>query len=181
MRVTTNSIDGSRVDFERGHVLGIELGTRISIPVAEAIADYINYLLPILRLTQWRVLLYDEAPDVEGAAAQMNSRTDTWDAGVWIADKFFDDNLMPDDWRSYVLIHEMVHLHFEQGWNYADDTIKRTMGEDAHETWKRAYREFMELGIDSLAYALVKLIPEKFTLPDDPAPVTKPKSRKRKT
>lgn len=158
-------MEGQEISFVRGQVRGVNIGKRISEPVALAIAEYLNYVLETIGLPQWRVHLYDDPPDKPEMSAMMNTRTDTYDAGVWLGDKFFDDNEMQGDLRTSVLIHEMLHLHFDQAWNFVGDTWDRAFGTEARELADRTFKEFMELGVDTLAHKLVEILPRKFELP----------------
>lgn len=164
--MTAEPYDGN-LTLKRGRVYGVNIGDRISVGRFERIADFLNYVITTLRLEQWVVYLYDEGDDTSGKTATMNSRTDTWDAGLWLGDKFFDDEKLDDEFRKVALVHEMLHLHFEQAWNFVEDSWDNMLGKEAREIAMRAFRERMETGIDALAWSVAKMMPRQFVLDED--------------
>jgi hypothetical protein len=138
-------------------------GSRISRARRKNIEDYIWYLQEELRLTDWFVVLHDDRPDDE-VTARVNTRRTQRVANLTLGDRFFNDDDVPDDLRMQVLVHELLHLHFEMAWHFAQDVFEAELSHISQGQAVETFRCNMELGIDQLAYALVDLIRRPFKL-----------------
>lgn len=134
---------------------------RIPEYVARAFNEYILEIAAILKVGDWVVVVNDDPPRDERAAASMNSLNGQQFAGVWLSDRMLDpkDPHMNDELRSQVLIHEVLHLHFESMWHFVESMTDNELGKQARSLFQHVYREKMEVAIDQLSWALVDYLP----------------------
>lgn len=138
-----------------GQIRVVGSNDRISVNRQMAIIAFLNVALERLNLRDWHVYFYlDDTPDSETSTATINVRTGSKVAGLWLSDKFFDTEQMPDDLRQQTLIHELLHLHFEDAWAFVDDVIDNELHPHARSPIEISYKRHLEVGIDQLAFAL---------------------------
>lgn len=148
-----------------------EENPRIPEHIARAVNKHVFEIAALLNLSDWMIVVNDDPPVIEGVAASINSRTGTKVAGVWLSDRFLDinDPTMSDFIRSQVLVHEVLHLHFEEVWNFMDDVFDHEFAGSARKMVDVIFKRHLEVAVDQLASALVHGLP-KFVWPREPKP-----------
>lgn len=143
---------------------------KITDEVRKAVNEYSAMLLATLRLQDWIVYLAedlltkDAEDDIEPTARVQTQRVRRY-ARLELGERFFaDDTIMDDELRTQVLIHEHLHLHFEQTWHYVTELIDDEVHHSLQDHASEQLRVHFELAIDQMAYALASLVPS-FTLP----------------
>lgn len=136
---------------------------RISRADRVAIEWWIANVQPTLKIADWRIDLKDDPPDNPEAAACMNTRTGQFVAALWLGDKWFSSEY-DDAWRTQTLLHELVHIHFEDAWDYVDTLCEAELGNQASNLAKWVFKMKMEKPLDQIAYSLAEIVPV-FKLP----------------
>lgn len=141
---------------------------RIPEEVARAINKYLLDIAKLLNLAEWLIVVNDDPPNDEHASATINSRSGQRFAGVWVSDEFLDpaSTKFNAELRTQTLIHEVLHLHFEDAWHFIDDYADNELGRVIRPLFQNTYRYKMEVGVDQLAWALVGMLP-LFRLPGE--------------
>lgn len=139
-----------------------ESGGRITKAQRLAVEEWLGQVRPLLKLADWRMVLEDQSPDSEGATAAVNANFGTRSARVRLGDLFLSS--MEDIMRTQVLLHELLHLHFEDAWQFAEKVFDTALSGEAGHMTEWAFRQKMEVPIDQLAYVLADFVPP-FVLP----------------
>lgn len=112
------------------------------------------------------IVVNDDPPQDDDSTATMNSRYGQKFAGVWISDAFLDPECpwLNNTLRTQTLIHEVLHLHFEEPWHLVESMTENELGNQAYKAIKHVFQHQMEVAVDQLAWALVDFLPA-FKLP----------------
>jgi hypothetical protein len=156
----------SMSDLTRARDLAGKTENRIPEPIARAVNEHVLMVAKKLGLGNWMIVVNDAPPRDEDATATMNSRVGQRFAGIWLSDKFLDPDhpALSDEIRSQCLIHEVLHLHFEDAWHLVEDVTDNELGKQAAHAVQHVFRGMMEVAIDQLAWSLVDFLPT-FSLP----------------
>lgn len=142
-------------------------GRRVPEHVACAVNEYMLEIAKKLGVPEWIIVVNDAPPQDEKSTATMNSTRGSRFAGVWLSDRFLDREhpVMTDFIRTQTLIHEVLHLHFEDVWHFTEDVLSNELGRQASEMGEHLVHRFLEVPIDQLAWALAEILPD-FKLPE---------------
>lgn len=113
----------------------------------QRLTDYIRRLADLLDLKDWLIELHD-APADGATMAQVNSVKGTRNGTIWIAYNWQDWN--PEKLR-YVIVHELLHLHWEPAWNYVFQV--------SSESDYNSFKYIAEYAIDATARAIATHYP----------------------
>lgn len=151
-------------EFIRNNLVG-EPNKRIPEYVAYTINKYLLDTAKLLRLPEWTIVVNDDEP-TNDVTASTRSRVGTKFAGMWFSDRFLDpDDPSLNDWmRTQVLIHELLHLHFEEAWEFIDELLENEFVRQSENIASNVFKNKMEVGVDQLAWALAEFLP-KFVFP----------------
>lgn len=125
-------------------------------------AEYIDLVLPLLRLAHWEVEVIEDAPDGPNPEAQIWYSRNCLIAKVRFADKHF---AQPEREQRATVAHELTHLHIadmdfaaQDQYDWMDPTSKIW----AEERWKLT----MERATDALGRVIAQWLPP---IPDEEA------------
>lgn len=130
---------------------------RFNLTQTKALAGYLDYVLRVFELGDWRVHFVDEQP--EGPSGD-NAATVTVIYGRRVAElrlmnRFFDE---PVEKIEHYLIHEMCHLFSEGLDSVRANGPALIMGASAAQIFDEQFRVQLELMTDKLAYVLHDLL-----------------------
>lgn len=113
----------------------------------ESLRGYVRRLADLMTLRDWRFAVVDEAAD-QGHNAQVSVTYGQKHARIWFA---WDFAAKPPDEQRYVVVHELLHCHF--------DMADRIAGHGLKGGRKNAIRITLEHGVDDVARALAPHLP----------------------
>jgi hypothetical protein len=145
-----------------------EVVTRISPERRTAIEDYIRYAQHELRLDDWVIHLSDDEPtgdDDDKPTAQIATRPTNRFATLRIGDRFFDTGDVPDEMRTVVLCHELVHCHLDALSNLIWDLIDKHLHPSTRNDFQTVANNTEERAVDQIAWAFASKLGQ-FILPD---------------
>jgi hypothetical protein len=137
---------------------------RISKKRRKTIEEYIEYLKVEMRLLDWFVVLEDEKTDNDNHGAEIGTSRSNKIAALSVSDKFLNDPNFNDELRKQTLIHELLHLHLEQAWQFSTNVFEAELSWASAGQAKKTFDMHCELAIDQLAFALTDLISKPFRL-----------------
>jgi hypothetical protein len=149
----------SHVDVSRGRG-----DTRISKTRRRNIEEYIEYLQIEMRLTEWLVVLQEEATDNPEHAAEIGTSSVNRVVALSVSDKFLNHPDYNDELRKQSLIHELMHLHLEGAWQFASKLFRAELSFVSAGQAQNTFDTFTEQAIDQISFALVDLIRKPFKL-----------------
>jgi hypothetical protein len=111
----------------------------------------------LLDLRDWRIEISKERVlDPAEASADVSVVAGRKMAFVAFCDDFASQS--SEDQR-VVVIHELIHIHFEPMALLADDVAKKALSSDAADVFRLAFIQNLEYGVDGVALAIAPLFP----------------------
>jgi hypothetical protein len=122
----------------------------------KSLLRYLGGITAYLGLTEWEVRLADEPCEDPSHAATVQCVPGRKIATIQLAADWFTQS--PAQQR-HVLIHELIHIHTDQEFQYIEDSLPEMIGSMAYFPWEKAYRNLHEHATDALAKALAEHFP----------------------
>lgn len=120
------------------------------------IARYVARLAALMGLRDWTINIMSDEPDVKEAYASVACTYGRRIASVWFADGF---ELLPPDVQRHVIVHELLHVHFDRITTLASQSLPMVMGAPAYGVFDEALRDHLEHGVDAVADAFACALP----------------------
>lgn len=111
------------------------------------IEPYIHDMANRMGLKDWVIKLDDEPPS-EGAYGECHSHQGAKRAWLRLSDHNGDMHELRN-----TVIHELLHCHWNEANNLVEEAAIATLGPQASEVMRVAWKAAMELGIDGIASA----------------------------
>ena len=123
------------------------------MPAPAILTTYVRTLADAMGLADWKVDIRDEACDEQYDAYVTIVPGAKW-ALIELQPRFLEKS---DDEQRHTLVHELMHLHFDE----CHGVLKRNLEDDPmHRVIENEHLNFMEHGVDAVAAAISKLLPE---------------------
>ena len=129
----------------------------LSVGQREQLLIYVRMLADMMDLKDWRLSVAEEPVDSSAQASAQVSAV----AGRKMAEIEFcaDFSSMSREDQRIVVVHELIHLHFEPMAIMSDNIIKKILGRESAGVFKIAFLQELEYGVDGLALAISPLFP----------------------
>lgn len=120
----------------------------MSDPSRQRFAPYLSDLADRMRLKDWKIILSDDPPDKDEAAAMVNPVYGRKVASVRLSQHFLDSD---SEAQRHYLVHELLHCHLEPAWMIAMDAIPHAV--------EAPFTRMAEYAVDGIADVLAPLMP----------------------
>lgn len=123
------------------------------------LAKYVRRVANALGLHDWTINVLADEPDMAEAGADVHCIYGRRIANIRFAADFA---LMEPDVQRHIVVHELLHIHFDRALQLCQSALPAVMGAPAYSVFDEALRDHMEHGVDAVADALACA----FTLPE---------------
>lgn len=136
---------------------------------AEALGDYIRYLLAELDLRDWTITLKtDEHPEQGNADAEIHPVYGRRVASLYVPLDFFSYD---SERQRHILVHELLHCHMAGIQHHATHgKLIQVLGVPAHDAWFAGYEQMVENAVDAIADAFARRLEPPRLPADAPCP-----------
>lgn len=120
------------------------------------LARYVRTAANTLGLHDWDIRIQDDEPDTKEAWASVSCTYGRRIARIWFSAGF---ELIDPDEQRHVIVHELLHIHFDRILSQADGSLPGLLGIGAFSMYMAGLRENIEHGVDAVADALAAALP----------------------
>ena len=121
------------------------------------IEEYLQELSVVLRLQDWEIVLVEEYSQNPDCVAEIRVTYDRKTASIRLAEDFMNYDSYE---QTHALTHELMHCHFGPQMQLVDETLAKTMGQEAFTIFRGAFVSTIEYATDAAADALAPLVPQ---------------------
>ena len=120
----------------------------------KAVEQYCNEVLPLMRLTQWKIKISQDIP-ADDSWADVEVSANLWEATIRISGDFFKES--PESQRR-ILAHELLHVH-HAAMERAINSLEGILGSQAFELLDKLWDTETERAADALSFVVADVLP----------------------